>query len=285
MSARAGVDATAVAHARLTPLLALTLTTCLCAVATVGALPPSAAAAAPCANTNLTPQPSNLGLVRAAVLCLVDQERESHGEPALQPNAALARAAQGHSRDMAEQDYFSHYAPNGETPLERMRASGYLPSSEDGYVVGENIAWGTLWLATPQAIVSAWMASPGHRANILDAAYRETGVGVSPHPPASLAEGQAGALYTQDFGTVVPPGRSARRSAGDFGGPPARQITSAAQTSEQRSHAHNGSTRRKVRHRHRVRARHRARHRRAARRKRRARAHQRSRRRRRQADR
>ena len=166
----------------------------------------SSAAAAGCANTNVTPQPSNLGLVRAAVLCLVDQERESHGEPALQPNAALARAAEGHSRAMAEQDYFSHVAPNGETPLQRMRASGYLTNPEDGYVVGENIAWGTLWLATPQAIVSAWMASPGHRANILDAAYRETGVGVSPHPPASLAEGQAGALYTQDFGTVVPPG-------------------------------------------------------------------------------
>ncbi len=268
------------AHARLTPLL--TLTACLCATAAVGLAGGgvSSAAAAGCPNANLTPQPSNLGLVRAAVLCLVDQERASHGEPALQPSAALGRAAQDHSRDMAEQDYFSHVAPNGETPLERMRASGYLPSSEDGYVVGENIAWGTLWLATPQAIVSAWMASPGHRANILDAAYRETGIGVFPHAPASLAEGQAGAIYTQDFGTVVAPGHSARRSAREPG-PPARQITSAAQTSEQRSHAHNGSTRRKVRHRHRVRARHRARHRRAARRARRAGAHQRSRRRRR----
>ncbi len=191
MSARAGVDATAVAHARLTPLLALTA--CLCAIATVGLVGGvSSAAADGCANTNLTPQPSNLGLVRAAVLCLVDQERESHGEPALQPNAALARAAQGHSRDMAEQDYFSHFTPNGETPLDRMRASGYLTNPEDGYVVGENIAWGTLWLATPQAIVSAWMASPGHRANILDAAYRETGVGVSPHPPRRSPKGRPG---------------------------------------------------------------------------------------------
>ncbi len=192
------------AHARLTPLLALTA--CLCAIVAAGlAGEVSSASADGCPNANLTPQPSDLGLVRAAVLCLVDQERASHGEPALQPNAALTRAAQGHSREMAEQDYFSHVAPDGETPLERMRASGYLSSPEDGYVVGENIAWGTLWLATPQAIVSAWMASPGHRANILDAAYRETGVGVSPHPPASLAEGQAGALYTQDFGTIVRP--------------------------------------------------------------------------------
>jgi len=233
----------------------------------------SSAAAAACPNANLTPQAGNIGQVRAAVVCLVDQERASHGESALVSNARLTSAAEGHSRDMAAQDYFSHVAPDGETPLQRMRASGYLSNPQNGYVVGENIAWGTLWLATPQAIVAAWMASPGHRANILDAAYRETGVGVAPHAPASLAEGQAGALYTQDFGTLVAPGRSAHSSARHPG-----EITSAAQTSEQRSHTHHGSTRRQSRHRHRVRARHRARHRRAARRTRRARAHQRPRR-------
>ncbi len=47
------------------------------------------------------------------------------------------------------------------------------------------------------------MASAGHRANILDPRYRETGIGVSPHPPASLAHGQAGATYTQDFGVII----------------------------------------------------------------------------------
>jgi uncharacterized protein YkwD len=187
---------------------------CLCAVAAVGMLPASAAADS-CPNANLTPQVANLGLIRTAVLCLINQERESHGESALQPNSRLARAAQGHSSDMAEEDYFSHVAPNGETPLERIRASGYLSNPLDGYVVGENIAWGTLWLATPRAIVEAWMASPGHRANILDASFRDTGVGVSPHAPASLAEGQAGALYTQDFGVVVAPGHASRRSPGD----------------------------------------------------------------------
>ena len=85
-----------------------------------------------------------------------------------------------------------------------MRSSGYISNPQGGYVVGENIAWGTLWLATPRSIVNAWMASPAHRANILDGAFRETGVGVEPRPPASLAEGQAGALYTQDFGALVP---------------------------------------------------------------------------------
>ena len=81
-----------------------------------------------------------------------------------------------------------------------MRATGYISSSRIGYEVGENIGWGTLWEATPRAIVAAWMASPGHRANILDARFRDTAIGVSPHPPSSLARGQAGAIYTQDFG-------------------------------------------------------------------------------------
>jgi uncharacterized protein YkwD len=198
-----------VARAPFTSLPALAA--CLCATAAIGVSP--AAASTACPNANLTPNPGNVAQVRAAVLCLIDQERERHGEGALASNAKLTRAAQQHSRDMASEDYFSHVAPDGQTPLLRMRSSGYLSSSsQEGYVVGENIAWGTLWLATPQAIVSAWMASPGHRANILDGAFRETGVGVEPRPPASLAEGQAGALYTQDFGAIVAPGHSARRS-------------------------------------------------------------------------
>jgi uncharacterized protein YkwD len=46
------------------------------------------------------------------------------------------------------------------------------------------------------------MASPGHRANILNPEFRSTGVGVSPQAPAPLAGGQAGATYTQDFGVI-----------------------------------------------------------------------------------
>jgi uncharacterized protein YkwD len=47
------------------------------------------------------------------------------------------------------------------------------------------------------------MSSPGHRANILNSRYRDTGIGVSPHPLASFAHGQAGAVYTQDFGVTI----------------------------------------------------------------------------------
>jgi uncharacterized protein YkwD len=158
-----------------------------------------------CAGSQLRPGGRDLAQIDAATLCLVNRERLARGEVALRPNARLALAAQGHSADMAAGDYFDHEGRNGDTPLSRMRASGYIFSSHIGYAVGENIAWATLWMATPKAIVAGWMASPGHRANILDATFRETGVGVSPHPLASLAHGQAGAIYTQDFGRIIAP--------------------------------------------------------------------------------
>jgi len=156
-----------------------------------------------CRHAGLRPTRKNLGLIRAATLCLVNRERALHGERPLRPNARLRRAAQAHTMSMAREDYFEHVGPRGQTPLARMRSVGYISSSRVGYEVGENIAWGTLWLATPRAIVAAWMASPGHRANILDRHYRETGIGVCAHPPTALAHGQPGAIYTQDFGVII----------------------------------------------------------------------------------
>jgi uncharacterized protein YkwD len=155
-----------------------------------------------CANASLRPTATNLNLIRAATLCLVDRARAAHGERSLRLNWRLNRAAQTHTASMASNNYFQHFGPGGQTPVSRMRAAGYI-GRRVGYEVGENIAWGTLWDATPRVIVSAWMRSPGHRANILDRRYRDTGIGISPHPPASLAHGQAGAVYTQDFGVII----------------------------------------------------------------------------------
>jgi len=104
---------------------------------------------------------------------------------------------------MASNDYFAHVGPRGQTLLARMRSAGYIYSSRVGYEVGENIGWGTLNLATPREIVAAWMASPGHRANILDANFRDTAIGVSSYLPSSLGRGQPGAIYTQDFGVII----------------------------------------------------------------------------------
>ncbi len=172
--------------------------------------PPTSAAAAiakvlatPCQNTQLTPEPGNLPAVRAAVLCLINTERAQNGEEPLVPDSRLEAAAESHGKEMLALDYFAHVSPSGQTPVERVRTTGYIPNSEVGYVIGENLAWGTLTLSTPQAIVNAWIASPEHLANILESKYRDTGIDVQPQVPESLAEGVAGALYTQEFGVIV----------------------------------------------------------------------------------
>jgi uncharacterized protein YkwD len=156
-----------------------------------------------CPGANLQPTQENIEVIRAATLCLVDQERAGHGEAALQPNAHLQQVAQAHTEGMAFGDYFEHDGPQGDTPLSRMIACGYIYSSHVGYEIGENIGWGTLNLGTPRAIVAAWMASPGHRANILDARFHDTAIGVSGHVPSSLSQGQSGGIYTQDFGVII----------------------------------------------------------------------------------
>jgi uncharacterized protein YkwD len=156
-----------------------------------------------CTGANLQPTQENIEVIRAATLCLINQERADHGEAALAPNADLQQAAQAHTESMALDDYFEHDGPQGDTPLSRITSCGYIYSTQVGYEVGENIGWGTFDLGTPRAIVAAWMASPGHRANILDARFRDTAIGVSPHVPASLSQGQPGGIYTQDFGVII----------------------------------------------------------------------------------
>ena len=155
-----------------------------------------------CADADLIPNEEDLARVRTATLCLINRERIDDGEEPLTLDAHLEQAAQGHSDEMAAAGYFEHVGPRGDGPVNRMRAAGYANGSGIGYELAEDIAWGTLSLATPRSTVAGWMASPTHRANILNPAFRSTGVGVSPHAPVSLAHGQAGATYTQDFGVI-----------------------------------------------------------------------------------
>ncbi len=149
------------------------------------------------------PEAGNLEAVQVATFCLVNQERARNGRPPLQANAQLEQAARAHSQEMVTEDYFAHVSPSGETPLQRIQATGYLPGPPAGYAVGENIAWGTLSLATPQAIVNAWIASPEHLANMLDATYTDGAIGVAPSAPSALAEGQPGATYSEEFGAIL----------------------------------------------------------------------------------
>ena len=155
-----------------------------------------ARAAQECADADIEATSDNLPRIRAAVLCLHNQIRAQHDLPALRENKRLRKAAVGHSKDMVRDHYFEHTTPEGTTMVDRILRARYV-REDDGWALGENLAWGTGSLGTPRGAVQAWMDSPGHRANILKKGYRELGVGVVTGVPVSDA---AGATYTVDFG-------------------------------------------------------------------------------------
>jgi uncharacterized protein YkwD len=148
-----------------------------------------------CPHSGAVPRPDDIELTRAAILCLLTQERAKHGLPPLRHNAILEDASQRHSEDMAARDFFAHDTPEGLTPAQRMTAAGYPPG---GVSVGENLYWGEQALATPVEAVDGWMHSPGHRENILRPQFAEVGVGVAYEAPIP-SHGRS-AVYTTDFG-------------------------------------------------------------------------------------
>ncbi|MFH9089446.1 sigma-70 family RNA polymerase sigma factor [Streptomyces sp. NPDC017673] len=150
---------------------------------------PRAEPAAPTTPTvSRTPQaqPAPTGTV-AQVVALVNKERAAAGCGPVTEDPQLDKAAQGHSDDMAARGYFDHTDPDGAGPGERITAAGYRWST-----YGENIAKGQ---QTPQAVMDSWMNSPGHRANILNCAFKNIGVGVH--------DGSGGPWWTQAFGAKL----------------------------------------------------------------------------------
>lgn len=127
--------------------------------------------------------PASPGL-KDQVLRLVNEERGKAGCSPVTADPKLGTAAQLHSDDMAARDFFDHTNPDGQGPQPRIDAAGYRWSSW-----GENIARGQ---ADAAAVMKSWMNSPGHRANILNCAFTDLGVGVH--------LGSGGPWWTQDFG-------------------------------------------------------------------------------------
>jgi uncharacterized protein YkwD len=106
--------------------------------------------------------------------------------PALRWNDKLAAVAAAHSEDMAARNYFSHTTPEGLSPSDRTQAAGY------GRNVGENIAAGQ---RSMDDAIAAWLKSPGHCSNIMNASYRDYGIGC-----ATNQSSQYGIYWTQSFG-------------------------------------------------------------------------------------
>jgi len=125
------------------------------------------------ASTKGSPEPlistKSLDTWMVEMLDLVNEERSKVGASPLCYNQKIVDAADKHSQDMHENNYFSHYGKDGSTPGDRIDRENYDWSS-----YGENIAWGQGSVA---AVMNAWMNSSGHRANILSGSKTHFGAG------------------------------------------------------------------------------------------------------------
>jgi uncharacterized protein YkwD len=124
------------------------------------------------------------------VVDLVNQERLNVGCTTLAIHDTLMRVAQAHAQDMADNDIFDHTGSDGRSSFQRILDAGYSYR-----LAAENIAAGA---DTPVEVVALWMDSPGHRANILNCALRETGVGYVADSGDPL---NYGTYWVQTFGT------------------------------------------------------------------------------------
>jgi len=118
------------------------------------------------------------------VVTLVNKERAKQGLASLKDNSQLSNVARTKSEDMANKNYFSHTSPTYGSPFDMMKQFGITYTA-----AGENIAMGQ---QTATSVMTSWMNSPGHKANILSKDFTEIGVG--------LAKNNSGTIYwTQEF--------------------------------------------------------------------------------------
>jgi uncharacterized protein YkwD len=135
----------------------------------------------------------------AVLLREINQVRAQRGLPELRPSGRLATAAEHHSRRMAERGFFDHNSPNG-SPFWRRVGRFYPSRGFNQWSVGENLAYGSPSLSA-EGTVRAWMGSPGHRANLLSAAWREIGLAAAHTASApGVYGGRKTTIVTADFG-------------------------------------------------------------------------------------
>ncbi len=131
---------------------------------------------------------SNLDLKQLIVL--TNQERAKKGLPPVVENEALDKAAELKAQNMFAENYWAHFAPSGKTPWDFILGAGYKFT-----FAGENLAKN---FYSPPEVVAAWMASPTHRENLLNANYKDIGMAVV----EGTLNGQKTTLVVQEFGTT-----------------------------------------------------------------------------------
>lgn len=130
------------------------------------------------------PSSTEATALEGQVVVLVNKERVKAGLAPLKANWELSRVARYKSQDMIDKNYFSHTSPTYGSPFDMMTSFGikYMAA-------GENIAYGQ---PTPTSVMTGWMNSSGHKANILSKNYTEIGVGVAKKTDGTI-------YWTQQF--------------------------------------------------------------------------------------
>lgn len=125
------------------------------------------------------------------VISLANNARVEGGLSALTNSSVLSKAAQAKANDMLAKQYFAHNTPDGKTPWDFIKAAGY------SYVTaGENLA---IDFTEAESIQTAWMNSPGHRANIMNKNFQEIGIGIS----QGMFNGHQTTIVVQMFGAPI----------------------------------------------------------------------------------
>ncbi len=141
-------------------------------------------AAAPAGAATPNPEKARARTLMHQIIRLTNGERKTAGCPRLGVDHELIEAAAAQSYYMARTRLFSHVWRDGSTFAIRAQRAGYRAPA------GENIAWG---YPTAAEVMKAWMASPGHRDNILNCGAKSMGAAI-----AYASDGTP--YYTQEFG-------------------------------------------------------------------------------------
>ncbi len=128
-------------------------------------------------------------LTQKGTITETNNQRLANNLPLLKENIKLNAAAKAKAQDMFKNQYFEHVSPSGKGPADLAKTAGY-----DYLMIGENLAMGNF--ENDKKLVEAWMASPGHRANILNDKYTEIGVAVL----QGTYEGHTVWMAVQEFG-------------------------------------------------------------------------------------
>lgn len=130
------------------------------------------------------------GVDQKQLIELTNAERQKAGLSPVSENEALNKAAAAKGQNMVTENYWAHFAPSGKTPWDFMLGAGYRFT-----FAGENLAKN---FYKSDDVVKAWMASPTHRDNLLNAKYRDVGIAVV----EGVLDGQKTTLVIQEFGTT-----------------------------------------------------------------------------------